>query len=239
MSEGPEAIAAERPGAAETPREVVAALLVLTFTTGIVDAVSLLGLGPVFVANQTGNVLLLGFAIAGASGFTVAATLIALVGFIIGIAAGGLIGRDRRIGVAGWMKLALGIEIALLTAAALLAIGVDLGDGEEARRYAAIALLAAAMGVRNAAVRDLKVIDLATTTVVSMTMTGLLSDSEREGAGGPNLVRRGGAVAAMLAGAVTGALLTLHADAAVPLAVAAGCVLVSLALVLRIGASDR
>lgn len=69
MSEGREPL----PAAEETPREVVAALLVLTFTTGIVDAVSLLGLGPVFVANQTGNVLLLGFAIAGAGGFTVAA----------------------------------------------------------------------------------------------------------------------------------------------------------------------
>lgn len=235
MSEGREPL----PAAEETPREVVAALLVLTFTTGIVDAVSLLGLGPVFVANQTGNVLLLGFAIAGASGFTVAATLISLIGFIIGVAAGGLIGRDRRIGVVGWMELALGIEIALLAAAALLAIGVDLGDGEEVRRYSAIALLAAAMGVRNAAVRDLKVIDLTTTTVVSMTMTGLLSDSEREGPRGPNLVRRGGAVAAMLIGAVAGALLTLHAAAAVPLAVAAGCVVVSLALVLRAGASRR
>lgn len=237
MSEGREPVEPAELAATETPREIVAALLLLTFTTGIVDAVSLLGLGPVFVANQTGNLLLLGFAVAGASGFTVAATLVALAGFLVGIAAGGLIGRDRRIGVAGWIKLALGIEIVLLAAAALLAIGVDLGDGEEARRYAAIALLAAAMGIRNAAVRDLKVIDLTTTTVVSMTMTGLLSDSEREGAGGPNLVRRGGAVAAMLIGAIAGALLTLHADAAVPLAAAAICAAVSLTLVLRAGAN--
>lgn len=43
----------------------------------------------------------------------------------------------------------------------------------------------------------------------------------------------------MLIGAVAGALLTLRADAAVPLAVAAGCVVVSLALVLRAGASRR
>lgn len=239
MSEGRETLPAERADASETPREIVAALLLLTFTTGIVDAVALLGLGPVFVANQTGNVLLLGFAIAGAGGFTIAATLISLLGFLVGIAAGGLIGRGRRIGVAGWMKLALGIEIALVVAATLLSLGVDLGDGEEVRRYAAIALLAAAMGVRNAAVRDLKVIDLATTTVVSMTMTGLLSDSEREGAGGPNLVRRGGAIAAMLIGAVAGALLTLHADAAVPLAAAAGSALVSLALVLRVDVPER
>lgn len=239
MSEGGEATAADTAVASETPREIVAALLVLTFTTGIVDAVSLLGLGPAFVANQTGNVLLLGFAIAGASGFTVAATLVSLAGFVVGIAAGGLIGRERRNGVAGWMKPALAIEIALLAAAAALAVGVDLGDANELRRHAAIALLAAAMGLRNAAVRDLRVIDLTTTTVVSMTMTGLLSDSEREGAKGPNLVRRGGAVATMLIGAVAGALLTLHADAAVGLAVAAACALVSLALVLRAVAPGR
>lgn len=223
---------AARP-ATETPPEVVAALLLLTFTTGVIDAVSLLGLGPVFVANQTGNVLLLGFAIAGASGFTVVATLISLAGFLAGVAAGGLIGRGRAAGRTGWMTLALGVEVGLLGAAALLAIGVDLGDGEEVRRYAAIALLGAAMGFRNAAVRDLEVKDMTTTTVVSMTMTGLLEDSEREGPGGPNLVRRGGAVVSMLVGAVVGALLTLHADTAIPLAVAVACVGVSLALVLR------
>src|SRR5947209_5854024 len=41
------------------------ALLILTFVTGMVDAVSFLGLGHVFTANMTGNVVLLGFAVAG------------------------------------------------------------------------------------------------------------------------------------------------------------------------------
>ena len=44
------------------------ALLVLTFTTGLVDAVSYLALGRVFTANMTGNVVLLGFGIAGSGG---------------------------------------------------------------------------------------------------------------------------------------------------------------------------
>jgi hypothetical protein len=39
------------------------ALLVLTLVTGLVDAVSYLGLGHVFTANMTGNVVLLGFAV--------------------------------------------------------------------------------------------------------------------------------------------------------------------------------
>ena len=40
-------------------------LLALTFTTGLVDGVSYLGLGHVFTANMTGNIVLLGFGIAG------------------------------------------------------------------------------------------------------------------------------------------------------------------------------
>ena len=43
------------------PPQLIGALLALTFTTGLVDAVSLLGLGRVFTANMTGNVVLLGF----------------------------------------------------------------------------------------------------------------------------------------------------------------------------------
>ena len=42
-------------------RMTVAGLLLLTFATGIVDAVSVLVLGHVFVANMTGNVIFLGF----------------------------------------------------------------------------------------------------------------------------------------------------------------------------------
>jgi hypothetical protein len=41
-------------------------LLLLTATTGLVDAVAFLGLGQVFTANMTANVVFLGFAIAGA-----------------------------------------------------------------------------------------------------------------------------------------------------------------------------
>ena len=42
-------------------------LVVLTVTTGLVDAVSVLGLGRVFTANVTGNVVFLGFAAAGSA----------------------------------------------------------------------------------------------------------------------------------------------------------------------------
>jgi uncharacterized membrane protein YoaK (UPF0700 family) len=43
-------------------------LLGLTVVTGVVDAVSFLGLGHIFTANMTGNVVFLGFALGGGAG---------------------------------------------------------------------------------------------------------------------------------------------------------------------------
>ena len=60
------------------------ALLTLTFTTGLVDGVSYLGLGHVFTANMTGNVVLLGFGIAGGYGLPVLAPIVSLVAFLVG-----------------------------------------------------------------------------------------------------------------------------------------------------------
>src|SRR5436309_12249225 len=68
-----------------------ALLLVLTVLTGVVDAVSILSLGRVFVANMTGNVVFVGFAVAGAPGFSLAASLSALGGFLVGAAIGGVV----------------------------------------------------------------------------------------------------------------------------------------------------
>src|SRR4051812_50088173 len=65
-------------------------MLVLTVVTGVVDAVSILSLGRVFVANMTGNVVFVGFAVAGASGFSLSASLSALAGFLFGAAVGGV-----------------------------------------------------------------------------------------------------------------------------------------------------
>src|SRR5213592_2133304 len=66
-----------------------ALMLVLTVLTGVVDAVSILSLGRVFVANMTGNVVFVGFALAGASGFSLSASVSALAGFLVGAALGG------------------------------------------------------------------------------------------------------------------------------------------------------
>src|SRR5258705_13277867 len=66
-----------------------AVLLVLTGVTGLVDAVSFLKLGHVFVANMTGNVVFLGFAVADATDFSIPISLVAIAAFLAGAVAGG------------------------------------------------------------------------------------------------------------------------------------------------------
>ena len=164
----------------------------LTFTTGLVDAVSYLGLGHVFTANMTGNIVFLGFGIAGSGGLPVLAPLISLAAFLLGAGGGGVladrIGDRHREHVAR----ALAIEVSLLAVAAALAAAVDVRPNTVSGDIV-IALLAFAMGVRNATVRRIGVPDL-TTTVLTMTLTGLAADSptgrgRREGLGAKD--RRG------------------------------------------------
>ncbi len=177
-----------------------ALMLVLTVLTGVVDAVSILSLGRVFVANMTGNVVFVGFALAGASGFSLSASLSALAGFLVGAAIGGAMGERLAEHRGRLLTAVAGLELALV-AVALLAAALD------GPRDAIAALLALAMGAQNAAVRQLKVFDL-TTTVLTMTLTGVAVDL-RQGDRFA-IMRRLLAVGAMLAGAAFGALLVLH-----------------------------
>ncbi len=198
------------------------ALLVLTFTTGLVDAVSFLGLGRVFTANMTGNIVFLGFGIAGSGGLPVLAPLISLASFLLGAGAGGVLAD--RIGERHLQHVAraLAIEVSLLAVAAVLAAAVDVRPNA-ASGDVVIALLAFAMGVRNATVRRIGVPDL-TTTVLTMTLTGLAADSPLAGGSGKGSLRRIAAVLAMVAGALAGALL-LKTSLVLPLVAAAGLAL--------------
>jgi uncharacterized membrane protein YoaK (UPF0700 family) len=206
-----------------------ALMLVLTVLTGVVDAVSILSLGRVFVANMTGNVVFVGFAIAGASGFSLAASLSALAGFLAGAAAGGVVVERLGAHRGRLVTVVTGAELVLVLAALVAAAASGPSIGAGARDMIA-ALLALAMGAQNAAVRRLHVYDL-TTTVLTMTLTGVAADlRERDRFA---IVRRLLAVGAMLAGAVAGALLVLQVsnEAALGLAAALLAVVVVCAAV--------
>ncbi|MDX3118388.1 YoaK family protein [Streptomyces scabiei] len=199
---------------------LVPALLALTALSGLIDAVTYLGLGHVFTANMTGNVVVLGFAAAGAPGFSVPHTAASLVCFLTGAMAGGRVtrrtaARSRR----SLARLTLGVEALLLAAAAAVAAAAS--DDAPATVYSIIALTAFAMGLRNATVRKLAVRGLTTTTVVTMTLTGLAADSRAGDGTRPRSPRRAASVTAMFAGAFLGAVLVLHHDLALPLLAAA------------------
>jgi uncharacterized membrane protein YoaK (UPF0700 family) len=197
-------------------------LLLLSVTTGLVDAASVLGLGKVFTANMTGNVVFLGFAVAGTPGFAWPPFVVAIVSFMIGALAGGRAGQahvgktERR-----WLLTAALIETSLLWVASFLAIGLGLGLDSAAslRSFVIIALTGAAMGFRNATIRQMKVADL-TTTVLTLTLTGLAADSAVAGGANPNWRRRVAAVIAIFVGAAIGAALLIAFGLAAPLAAA-------------------
>ncbi len=97
--------------------------IALTLVTGLVDAFSYLVLGHVFVANMTGNVVFLGFAVAGAHGFSIAASLVALASFGVGSVFGGrLIARygDHR---GRHFAAATAVQSVFLAVAVVLALG--------------------------------------------------------------------------------------------------------------------
>jgi uncharacterized membrane protein YoaK (UPF0700 family) len=169
----------------------------LTAVTGLIDAVSYLALGHVFTANMTGNVVFLGFAAAGAPGLSVARSGAALLAFLMGAVIGGRMALHMGSGPRyRWTGTAFGMEAALLLAAMALALRSRDGAAIDAPHlYAVIGLTGLAMGVRNATVRKLGVPDL-TTTVLTLTITGLAADSRL--AGGSSVGRAKGFSAAVL-----------------------------------------
>jgi uncharacterized membrane protein YoaK (UPF0700 family) len=201
---------------------LVAVLLVLTAVSGLLDAVSFLGLGRVFTANMTGNVVILGFAAAGAPGCSAGHTATSLAGFLLGAAASGRVAAWHRTeSRRARARLTLALEAVLTGGAAALAFARPDATGPgSGTGYALIALTAFAMGLRSAAVRRLGVADL-NTTVLTMTLPGLCSESRLGDATSRRSPRRAGAGLAMLAGACLGAWLVLHHGPALPLLVAA------------------
>ena len=131
-----------------------AILLALTVVTGLVDAFSYLVLGHVFVANMTGNIVFLAFGLAGAPDFSIPASLLGIVAFIVGAAAGGRLSRlaTHR---GRLLASAAAVEAALFGTAVVTVTGRDAAS--EVARFVPIALLAVAMGVQNATARRLAV----------------------------------------------------------------------------------
>ncbi len=193
-------------------------MLALTFSTGVVDAMGYLGLDRVFTGNMTGNVVLLGMAMAGGTSLPVLRPALALAFFMLGAA---LAGRLLRRNGDGWSPqtsaalLAVSLGLWALTVFVLLApVQADPALGSTVT--SALALL---MGTQAATAKRLKVAEI-TTVVVTSTITGLASDSRLAGGKGTFWQRRALAIALIMLGALAGAA-ALHVHLALALALAA------------------
>ncbi|WP_369231328.1 YoaK family protein [Streptomyces sp. R21] len=193
-------------------------LLTLTVVTGLVDAVSYLALGHVFVANMTGNVVFLGFALAGAANLSALASVVAMAAFLIGALAGGRFGTRFAAHRGYLLRTATAVQTVLAAVTVVVAAVTD-GRVTTGVQYTLIVFLGLGMGLQNAVARRLGVPDL-TTTVLTLTLTGLAADSTSAGGTAPRPGRRILSVLAMFLGALVGAQLVLHGHLVITLGLA-------------------
>ena len=168
---------------------------------------------------------LLGLAVGGVSEFSVAVSLTAIGSFLFGALAGGRLGSSTGEHRGRFLALATYAQVSVVGAAFVVSLASsDVSGGILA--YALVVLLAFAMGLQNAAARRLGVPDL-TTTVLTLTFTGLAADSRFAGGTNPNIGRRLIATASMFIGALLGAVLIFHVSVSAALAVAVALLLIN------------
>lgn len=213
----PETVAA--PQIRNPQRGLPSVLMGLTLLSGIIDAVSYLGMGHLFLGKMTGNLVVLGMSTGQVPGFSIGAAALALTTFLLGAAMAGRLHTAIAHHRYRWIITALTIEAVLLVAAAGLAWWgwVPLSPSTT---IGLITLIAAAMGFRNATVRKLGILDM-TTTLVTLTLADLASDSFLAGRRNPRLRRRLGVVASIFGGALIGGYLVVAYGLVVPLTLSA------------------
>ncbi len=208
----------------ETNEWLPVSLILLTLVAGLVDSVTYIRLGHVFVANMTGNIVFIGFALAGAN-ISLVGSLIALVCFMAGARIGGRnVARYGKQRFTLLHRTVLNMSVTLVIALTLSIIwGNQLKTAEE---YILITLLGLTMGLQNTTARALAVPDL-TTTVFTMSLTGLVADSTQS-FNKKSVIRRLIAIFTIFIGAFVGGIFAVHHNIVIPIAIAAALVLVAL-----------
>lgn len=181
---------------------IFAIVVLLSATSGIVDSIAFERFG-VFVANQTGNLVVIALSLAGEQrATTLTACAIALVSFTAGVFIAILMRREmrKRFGIPRARVLTLAIESSLI---AITSIGVFVW-GTATFAYAAVALLSLSQAFQAAVVTRIVGIVLQTVVINA----ALVQSAEAWSTGR----RRAGAIAfgtpiGYLLGAFAGALL--------------------------------
>jgi len=192
-------------------------LVLLTLTTGAVDASCFLHLGNVFSSVITGNLVLLGVSAATQSASLAIHSGVALAGYSAGVLVGAPIATRRARGGETWP---LSVSVTLVAEFCVLAafsVGWELTGGHPGSmaQVLLIAALAVAMGIQSAAVRQLGGMS---TTYLTGTLTAVVTELVTRDRG-PGFARSVGVLAAIVSGAVVGGLVAEHAPAWLPAAI--------------------
>lgn len=202
---------------------------VLTFTTGLNDAVGYLGLDRVFTGNMTGNVAILGMALNGTAKLPLLGPALALGGFMVGAAVGGRVLRQTSDAWSGLSSCLFATVAGLMLLIGLALATVDHHPSHSAM-VTATTTAALAMGLQAATARVVAVKDV-TTVVVTSTITGLAADSFLGSRRPGGTLRRLSAVVVLLGGAAVGAVL-------LQLSKGAGLLLAGVAIALCAGVGE-
>ncbi len=215
-------------------------VVLLTVTTGAVDATSFLYLGHVFCSVITGTMVLLGISVGTHDPGLALNCGVALVSYVVGVVAGTpLVVRRAGRWLEGWparrwhratkhheiwpswLTVALAGEFCML---ALFSLGWELTSGRPSGVAQRLLLSAAgvAMGIQAATVRQLGEIS---TTYLTGTLTGVIS-ALATGRTPDGLRRSLGIFAALVTGAILSALITMYQPALLPIVVLAPIALV-------------
>jgi uncharacterized membrane protein YoaK (UPF0700 family) len=211
-------------------------LVLLTLTTGAVDASCFLHLGNVFSSVITGNLVLLGVAAATQSASLAIHSGVALAGYSAGVLIGAPIATRRARGGETWP---LSVSVTLVAEVCVLAgfsVGWELTGGRPGNtaQVLLIAALGVAMGIQSAAVRQLGGMS---TTYLTGTLTAVVTElvtRDRK----PGFARSVGVLAAIVSGAVVGGLVAEHASAWLPAAIMTPLAVVVIASITGFGADE-
>lgn len=203
-------------------------LVALTLASGAIDAISYFGLGKTFSAFMTGNIVYLGFGIAHLGGPTLVPVVCALSMFAAGCYVA-LRFMPHRAESGIWpppTTLALSL-VAIAEAGFLAGWLATAGHPSTEIANAFIALLSLAMGIQTATVRSLGVQGVFTTagTFTLVAFVGTFAGCRTR----DEMPRLAGVLVGLVAGAIGGGLLFLHARVYAPVLPLAITVLVLLA----------
>ena len=177
---GPRGLGASPPRSIRRVRQAL--VLLLSCAAGGIDAASYIGLGHVFAANMTGNSVHLGMAIGRVSAIDVGHSASALLGFLIGAAAGAAI-VERDDSAVPWPRAvtaALTAELVLLGAVALVWRGAGAQHSVVADGF--LVALGVAMGMQSVAIQRLRIPGVASTYLTG-TLTSLMAGLVRRASG--------------------------------------------------------